>query len=275
VTTAGDFNSGYGERFARNVEHWIRDLGLRDMFVDSYPNLMMMVVNYADERLKPQQAAVLAVQKRCHDLGSQWYVEGESPFGISSNGLAGNLLGAADRETAHVQNLHHDNWTLDNFTGERQYVLYKTSLRTDLGVVLEGKVEADLFYRLIAFKAPLGMGYEYKDPMSEFNPGLGITDEEIPEHVLGILDDFPEEIAELMRLYDRVRPHLGWGQILPDYAGSLWESRDGQTRVIFGFLATQVPLREGETVRVERGAEAQVQAGSLYVKPGEVYVLSP
>ena len=273
VGTAGDLNGPYGERFARNLEHWIRDLGLGDLFVDSYPNFMMMVVNYGDERLKPQQAAVLAIQKRCHDLGSQWYVEGESPFGISSNGLSGPLLGLGGGETEHVQNLHRDNWTLDNFTGERQYVLYKTSLRTDLGDVQAGKVPADLFYRLLAFKAPLGMGYEYKDPMSEFNPGLGITDEEIPEHVRGILDEFPEAIAELMRLYDRVRPLLGWGQILPGYAGSLWESRDGQTRVVFGFEATQVPLRAGETVRVERGGPAEVGEDGLRVEAGGVYVL--
>lgn len=275
VGTSADFNGPYGERFAQNLEHWIRDLGLGDLFVDSYPNMMMMVVNYADEKLRPQQAAVLAVQKRCHNLGSQWYVEGESPFGISSNGLAGPILGLGGGESEHVQNLHHDNWTLDNFTGERQYVLYKTSLRTSLDDVKAGKIPADLFYRLAAFKAPLGLGYGYKDPMTESCPELGISDEEIPDHVLGILDEFPEEFAELMRLYDRVRPLMGWGEILPEYAGSLWRSRDGQIRVVFGFERTQVTVGKGETVRLEFGKTKPVAAdGVLRVEPGHVYVLS-
>ncbi len=273
VATAGDFNSPYGERFAQNLEHMIRDLGFGDLFIDSYPNFMMMVLNYADEKLRPQQAQVLAVQKRCNDLGSQWYVEGESPFGISSNGLAGPILGLGGAETAHVQNLHRDNWTLDNFTGERQYVLYKTSLRTDLDDVKTGKVPADLFYRLIAFKAPLGMGREYKDPMSEWRPAWGVADEQVPAHVAGVFDGFPEEIAALMQMYDRVRPLLGWGEILPGYAGSCWQSYDGKSRVVFGFEECQVALREGETVRVERGGEAEVVAGALRVKAGEVYVL--
>jgi hypothetical protein len=274
VATSGDFNGPYGERFAANLEHWIRDLGLKDLFVDSYPNFMMMVVNYADEQLRPQQDAVLAIQKRCNDLGSQWYVEGESPFGISSNGLAGPILGLGGGESERVQNLHHDNWTLDNFTGERQYVLYKTSLRTDLADLKAGKIPLDLFYRLIAFKAPLGLGYELKDPMSEYMPDLGVTDEQIPEYALTLLDEFPLEFAELMHLYDRVRPLLGWGEMLPDYAGSLWESYDGKSRVVFGFEPTPVALRAGETVRREHGdTPPQVTDGVLAVQPGHVYVL--
>jgi hypothetical protein len=272
VAACVDINSGYGAHYRQRLLDMLKD-GVGNFFADSYPNFNMLPVNYATPGLEPQQDAVLRIQSDCQKAGAEWYVEGESPFGISANGLAGPILGSrTERDHGEVQNLHRDNWTLDNFTGERQFVLYKTCLATALNDLKSGAFPVELLFRFLAFKAPFRFGFELKDPIEVFAPELGIGPDGILDAARRCLDGVPPAAAAMLHAYNRVRPGMASAQILPGYAGSLWLDRSGALRTVFAFTTASLPVAAGAKVEVVHGGGTVVVAdGALALQPGCIY----
>ncbi len=241
-----DLNGPAGDYWFERLCYHVEEIGVEAWFFDSYPNLGLMPVNFADPRRRPHMQRLLEFQAWCQERGVDWLIEGDgTPFGIPSSGV-GDLHTDLDAEDTPF----HGN-TSAGYLGERAYVLTDANLHMQEAAIDEQYISRYDYFRSLAARGPI-MFYA-----SPFAPDLWkwVT----------------EEVVRWNRIYAQVQGSMDVPTVLPEDLGLSWQSANGKVQTVWAFQAGELPVAEGGKVSELVTGEELTVGSVLRLEPWRVY----
>jgi hypothetical protein len=232
----GNWHSGLYDWTLNDLRRWREEGGLDFLFIDSWANMGLAQVNFADAMRTNFDAAgrLLADLQR---IGIPAFTfEGISPFGASRFGVA-DLRGDLLEAVGGVVGQNDFGW----WRGQEDMAY---GLCFGLHDRKRGTAELqDIQFRLMA------------------NRGFAML-----EGQYTAMYDMPDWWVRLNRIYTRALPQMASRRLLPDGAGVLWT--DGATQILWAYADGAVPLSR-DAVLEEIGPDgfspaSAVLAGGVY-----------
>lgn len=242
IVTA-DWNTPVYDLVLADLRRWQEEGGLDYLFTDSWANLGLLQVNYAQgmrtnlERLGRLYHDLQALGIRVHSF------EGISPFGCSRFGMAdlrGDLLDAA----GGIVGQNDFGWWVGQEDMAFNICMHLHPRRRD-----EDEVRM-LLFRLLANRGYLMLPHD-------------------------ALYNIPEWRRQFNLVYEQALPHMRRRRLLPDGAGVLW--LDGDVQVVWACRAGVLPVPAGARVEelTSAGPRPLAHAGQLPLAPLRVYRIAP
>ena len=215
-----DWNTPVYRWILDDLKRWHDEGGLDYLFVDSWPNLGLLPVNYA-AGMRPNARALARFFGDLQKIGiGAFSFEGISPFGISRISIADSGRNGEAQGVAGVVGQNDFSW----WCGE-------PDMGYNLNIHLRPRGRSEEEVRQMLFRALANRG------------GL------ILPKLHGGGYQPPGWLGDLYRVYDQVLPHMRRRRLLPGQAGVSWE--DGPIRVVWSFKPVLVEaggLREAMLV---------------------------
>jgi hypothetical protein len=251
---APDLLGPYGDHLFAQLRHFTEDLGIEGWFFDSYSNLTIMPVNFADPLLRPQIERVWEMQRYCQEHGVAWAIEADGPFGIGKLGMGSGVVANLNAE---VSAFGGPGMTLDDYSGERAYTLLDANHSFPYDSAHDGDFPADTYFRSLACGGPLCV--------SMWATQTTLWDWATPE------------VVSWNRAYQateaqRVRPTL-----LPDDLGIIWDdpAHPEAGRALWTFRAGEIPLAQPSQA-LNLLTQESLTVGETLVSAGlGVFLLTP
>ena len=234
ILAALDWNTGVREWILEDLRRWHDEGGLDYLFVDSWPNLGLLPVNYAAGG-RSNQPALEQFFGQLQEVGIRAFsFEGISCLGISRISIA-DLRG--DKEDG-----------LPGVVGQNDFGWWRHEL--------------DMAYNLNIHLAARGRSDEEQEQMvfAAMAARGGLI---LPKQTGG--GRCPPWLARLQHIYNAVLPHMQQRRLLPGRAGVEWT--DGTCRVLWLFKPMKVPAG----IRVEHVSGGPGAPRTVVLAPWQVY----
>jgi hypothetical protein len=242
-----DWNSGFADWSFEHLRRWREEGGLDYLWIDSFSNLGLLQVNYA-EHMRTQYAALGRFIARLQGAGiSSFCFESMSALGCPNFGIV-DLHGAELAQRKDVAGQNDFGW----WASEPDMIC---DMHLSVGGLSRGADES----ARIQFQAMASRGMVFYSQLAE-DGGFVTRDPGIP-------DWWKQNLAIFNRAESFMR---GTRRLLPDRAGVVWHSEAG--RCVWAFADVEVRLRPGETVEAFHGESAAVSGLMARLAAGGVYV---
>ena len=244
----GDWNSGLADWMLADLRRWRDEAGLDFLWVDSFSNMGLVQMNYA-ERMRTNYAAFARFLARVQEIGiRELTFESTSALGCPSFGMT-DLQGAKLAQRHDVAGQNDFGWWAD-----------EPDMICDMNIDLGGFTRSAEESARLQFQALASRGTIFYTPLAEH--GGFVTREP------GIPDWWRQNLA----VFNRAEPFMrGTRRLLPDRAGVAWHSEAG--RCVWTFAEAEAPITPGETVETLHGVPAVIAGGKARLAGGGVYRL--
>jgi hypothetical protein len=240
---AMDWNTGVFDWVLADLRRWQEEGGLDYLWLDSWSNLGLLPVNYAN-KMRPNWQALSRFCGELSQMGIELAFESLSPFGIMACGFT-DLRNDQMEQNHAVAGQNDFGW----WVGQED-MLFNVSM---YGIHPRERSEDEVFG--IKFRAMANRGFIML-------PDLLTEDRDMPErHIL------------LHQTYEQVLPHMRTRRLLPRGQGVRWN--DGATEIIWAYQDGVIPLAAGRRVwRVAgKDREQMTHDGQLKLSADQVYVI--
>jgi len=242
----GDWNSGLADWMLADLRRWHDEAGLDYLWVDSFSNMGLVQMNYA-ERMRTNYAAFARFLDRVQQIGiRELTFESTSALGCPSFGMT-DLQGAHLAQRKDVAGQNDFGWWAD-----------EPDMICEMSIDLGGFTRAPAESARLQFQALASRGtIFYNQPAAE---GGFVTRE----------PGIPDWWRKNLEVFNRAEPLMrGARRLLPDRAGVVWHSEAG--RCVWTFKEAKVPVRPGETVTAIHGKSGKPSAGAVTLPAEGVY----
>jgi hypothetical protein len=243
-----NWNSGFADWAFDDLRRWKEEAGLDFLWVDSYSNLGMLQINYADH-MRPQYAAFARFLARLQQIGIREFTfESMSALGCPSFGMS-DLQGAHRAQRLDVAGQNDFGWWAD-----------EPDMICDMHICLHDIPRSAAESERLQFQAMASRGMLHYGRSSEWG---GFVSRDL---------DLPDWWRRNLAIFNRAEPLMhGVRRLLPDRAGVVWHSDAG--RCIWTFTDVDVPDATAATIQLLHGQPAVVANGSVRLPAGGVYAL--
>ena len=241
---AVDWNTRILDWVLADFRRWKEEGGLDFVWFDSWSNLGLLPINYA-EKMRTNWGALSRFCGALSRMGIELSFESLSPFGVMECGFT-DLRGYKMGEDLSVAGQNDFGW----WVGEED-MLFNVSM---YNIHPCERQDDDLFD--IKFKAMANRGFVMLT-------GLLANDRDMPvRHIL------------LHHSYEQVLPHMRTRRLLPGGTGVRWS--DGKTAIIWAFRDNVLPVGTGCKVYrvIGKDREAVPQDGLLKLMARNIYLIT-
>jgi hypothetical protein len=242
-----DWNSAFADWSFEHLRRWKEEGGLDYLWMDSFSNLGLLQINYA-ERMRPQYTALARFIARLQQAGiGSFCFESLSAFGCPNFGIV-DLQGAEMAQRKDVAGQNDFGW----WAGEPDMIC---DMHLSVGGASRGAAES----ARIQFQAMASRGLVFYGELAE-NGGFVTRDPGIP-------DWWKQNLA----LFNRAEPFMrGTRRLLPNRAGVVWHSEAG--RCVWAFADVEVAVAPGARIEdLRSGKHVTARDGVLAAEPFGVY----
>ena len=238
-----DWNTGIFDWVLADLRRWQQEGGLDYLWLDSWSNLGLLPVNYAN-KMRPNWQALSRFCGELSGMGIELAFESLSPFGVMACGFA-DLRGYKMGQNHAVAGQNDFGW----WVGQED-MLFNVSM---YGIHPRERPDDEVFG--IKFRAMANRGFIML-------PGLLTKDRDMPaRHVL------------LHQTYEQVLPHMRTRRLLPRGLGVRWN--DGSAEVVWAYRDGLLPLATDCKVLCVEGGNREQTAhnGLLKIAAHKVYLI--
>jgi hypothetical protein len=239
-----DWNTGVFDWVLEDLRRWQEEGGLDYLWLDSWSNLGLLPVNYAN-KMRPNWQALSRFCGELSRMGIDLAFESLSPFGIMACGFS-DLRGYKMGQNHAVAGQNDFGW----WVGEED-MLFNVSM---YDIHPNERSEDEVFG--IKFKAMANRGFIM-----------------LPD-LLSKGKDMPARHVLLHQTYESIVQHMLRRHLLPVNMGTRWS--DGKTDIIWAYRNGFLPLAHYVQVRRVIGIDRETIAcdGILELKPQQVYMIT-